>query len=83
MFDRAWLPNLAVEPTFDWKLANSSAMRQSISVPVGFPESIAAEMVWEGAKFQGQPELYRFELSKEHVEEVEDAAAEVEGKQPD
>lgn len=80
MLDRAWLPNLAIGHNFDWKFANGPARSQASSVPVGFPQLIDAEMVWTGAKFQNQPELYRIELNEGHVKELEQAAAEVEGK---
>ena len=82
MFDRAWLPRLATEKTFDWRLANGPAVNRLSSVPDSFPESIDAEMVWTGAKFRGQPGLYRFDLNKNHIMELEAAAAEVEGSLP-
>lgn len=80
MLDRAWLPNLAVEHAFDGKVANRPAISQRRSAPAGYPHLIDAEMVWTGAKFQRQPALYRFELNERHIEELEDAATEVEGK---
>ena len=83
MFDRAWLPHLAAERTFDWRLVSGPAVSRLSSVPGGFPESIDAEMVWTGANFKGQPGLYRFELNDKHIEELEAAAAEVEGSLPD
>jgi hypothetical protein len=86
MFDRAWLPDLAREQIFDWKLdwklANGSAICQRESAPAHFPQSIDAEMVWTGAEFQEKPDVYRVELQKQHVGELEDAAAEFEGKSP-
>jgi hypothetical protein len=83
MFDRAWLPNLAVDRIFDRELANGLAEGQRSSVPAGFPESIDAEMVWTGAKFEGQPDLYRLQLNEKHIEELEIAVREVEGNPPD
>jgi hypothetical protein len=83
MLDRAWLPNLATKHNCDWKLANGPARSQPGSAPVGFPQLIDAEMVWSGAKFQNQPELYRIELNERHVKELEHAAAEVEGNSVD
>jgi hypothetical protein len=88
VFDRAWLPDLAREQMIDWKLdwkldqklANDPAIWQRESAPANFPQSIDAEMVWTGAEFQGTPDMYRIELQKQHVGELEDAAAEVEGK---
>ena len=82
MFDRAWLPNLAAERTWDRRLANSPAVSRRSPVPAGFPESIDAEMAWTGAQFQGQPGLYRYELNEEQVAELENAATEVEGNPP-
>jgi hypothetical protein len=88
VFDRAWLPDLAREQMIDWKLdwkldqklANDPAIWQRESAPANFPQSIDAEMVWTGAEFQGTPDRYRIELQEQHVRELEDAAAEVEGK---
>jgi hypothetical protein len=84
MFDRAWLPDLARAQVndwkLDWKLANGLAICQRESPTADFPQSIDAEMVWAGAKFQGRPDMYRVELREQHVGELEDAAAEVEGK---
>jgi hypothetical protein len=79
MYDRAWLPNLAAVHNFDW----IPAISQRNSAPTGFPKSIDSEMVWTGAKFQGQPCSYRVELNARHIEELEYAAAEVEGKLED
>jgi hypothetical protein len=79
MFDRAWLPHLAVEHAFDGKLASDPAISQLGYAPVGYPQSIDAEMVWTGAKFQAQPGLYQIELNERHIKELEDAATEVEG----
>lgn len=78
IFDRTWLPNLNTEHKFGWIPTS-----QRGSAPVGFPQSIDSEMVWTGSKFQGQPCLYRIELSERHIEELEDAAAEAEGKSED
>jgi hypothetical protein len=83
MLDRAWLPTLAVEHSFGWKFANGPARSQAGSAPVRFPKLIDAEMVWTGAKFQNQPEMYQVELKEQHVKELEHAAAKVEGKQVD
>ena len=83
MLDRAWLPHVAVEHRFDWKPANSPTKIERAAAPVGFPQSINAEMVWEGAKFQGQPGLYRCDLTKRHIQELEDAAMAVEGNPGD
>lgn len=90
MLDRAWLPDLAREQMIGWKLdwkldqklANGAAIWQRESAPANFPQSIDAEMVWTGAEFQGTPDLYRIELQEQHVGELENAAAEVEGKSP-
>lgn len=79
MLDRAWLPNLAVEHKLDWKFDDASAKSQRGSAPFGFPQSIDAEMVWTGAKFQAHPDLYRIELNDEHIKELEEAATEIEG----
>ena len=91
MFDRAWLPDLAraqindwrLDWKLEWKLANGPAICQRESAAANFPQSIDAEMVWTGAKFQGRPDMYRVELQEQHVRELEDAAAEVEGQSPD
>ena len=83
MLDRAWLPTLAVEHNFDWKCANGAARSAAGCAPVGFPKLIDAEMVWRGAKFQNQPELYQVELKEQHIKELEHAAAEVEGNPVD
>lgn len=83
MLDRAWLPGIAVEHEFDWKPANSPTKIERAAAPVGFPQAINAEMVWEGEVFQGQPDLYRYDLTKRHVQELEDAAMAVEGNPRD
>ena len=83
MFDRAWLPTLAIDQTCGRKLGNGPAVNEQAPVPIGFPKSIDAEMVWTGAKFQARPDLYRVELNEQHVKELENAAAEVEGNSPD
>jgi hypothetical protein len=82
MLDRAWMPDLARGQMIDWKLDWKPAICQRESAPANFPQSIDAEMVWTGAEFQGTPETYRIELQEQHVGELEDAAAEVEGKSP-
>jgi hypothetical protein len=90
MFDRAWLPDLAraqvndwkLDWKLDWRLANGPAIWQREFPTADFPQLIDAEMVWTGAKFQGRPDMYRVELRGQHVGELEDAAAEVEGDSP-
>jgi hypothetical protein len=79
MFDRVWLPNPPLEHHFHWKAASAPMKIERTSALVGFPQSINAEMVWKGVEFQEQPGLYRYELDERHIEELEDAAAEVEG----
>jgi hypothetical protein len=83
MFDRAWLPNLAVEHHFHRTPVNGPTKIERTSAPGGFPQSINAEMVWKGVEFQEQPGLYRFELNERHIEELEAVAAEVEGNPVD
>ena len=83
MVDRAWVPHMAVEHKFDWKFPDCATKIGRAAAPLGFPQSIKAEMVWKGAEFQERPGLYRCELNERHIEELEDAAMGFEGNLAD
>ena len=79
LFDRAWLPAPAFHQTCISTLAGSLTSGERRSVPNGFPKTINADMVWSGAALQHKSEVWRICLTKEHIRELEEAAAGFEG----
>lgn len=80
MFERAWLPAPAIHETCISKLAGGQRFGPRGAVPNGFPKTINADMVWSGATLQYKPEAWRIHLADDHIQELEEAAAEFEGK---